>query len=85
MIGVKKDNLIMIIKLDSLGQIIDGSDVSITSNITRIIIRRNMKCLLNQSALYELCYGNKFKKNSGGFNIKSTGFTLANQTGTLYF
>ena len=32
-----------------------------------------------------MCYGNAFKKNSGGFNIKSTGFTLANQTGTLYF
>ena len=44
-----------------------------------------MKCLLNQSAQYELCYGNTFKKNPGGFNIKSTGFTLANQTGTLYF
>ena len=72
-------------KYSKLGQIIDGSDVSITSNITRVIIRRNMKCLLNQSAQYELCYGNKFKKNSGGFNIKSTGFTLANQTGTLYF
>ena len=44
-----------------------------------------MKCLLNQSAQYELCYGNAFKKNTGGFNIKSTGFTLANQSGTLYF
>ena len=72
-------------KYSKLGQIIDGSDSSITSNITRVIIRRNMKCLLNQSAQYELCYGNAFKKNAGGFNIKSTGFTLANQTGTLYF
>ena len=72
-------------KYSKLGQIIDGSDVSITSNITRVIIRRNMKCLLNQSAQYELCYGNSFKKNPDGFNIKSTGFTLANQTGTLYF
>ena len=72
-------------KYSKLGQIIDGSDISITSNITRVIIRRNMKCLLNQSAQYELCYGNRFKKNPGGFNIKSTGFTLANQTGTLYF
>ena len=25
------------------------------------------------------------RKNAGGFNIKSTGFTLANQRGTLYF
>ena len=72
-------------KYSKLGQIIDGSDSSITSNITRVIIRRNMKCLLNQSAQYELCYGNTFKKNAGGFNIKSTGFTLANQAGILYF
>ena len=72
-------------KYSKLGQIIDGSDSSITSNITRVIIRRNMKVLLNQSAQYELCYGNSFKKNRGGFNVKSTGFTLANQTGTLYF
>ena len=72
-------------KYSKLGQIIDESDVSITSNITRVIIRRNMKCLLNQSAQYELCYGNSFKKNPNGFNIKSTGFTVANQTGTLYF
>ena len=72
-------------KYSKLVQIIDGADTAITSNITRVIIRRNMKCLLNQSAQYELCYGNTFKKNSGGFNIKSTGFTVANQTGTLYF
>ena len=72
-------------KYSKLGQIIDGADTSITSNITRVIIRRNMKVLLDQSAQYELCYGNSFKKNSGGFNIKSTGFTLANKTGTLYF
>ena len=72
-------------KYSKLGQIIDGADTSITSNITRVIIRRNMKVLLNQSAQYEICYGNSFKKNSEGFNIKSTGFTIASQTGTLYF
>ena len=72
-------------KYSKLGQIIDNADSSITSNITRVIIRRNMKVLLNQSAQYEICYGNSFKKNAGGFNIKSTGFTLASQTGTLYF
>ena len=72
-------------KYSKLGQIIDNADSSITSNITRVIIRRNMKVLLNQSAQYEICYGNSFKKNIGGFNIKSTGFTVADQTGTLYF
>ena len=68
-----------------MAKIIDSADVSITSNITRVIIRRNLKALINQSAQYELCYGNSFKKNPNGFNIKSTGFTLANQLGTLYF
>ena len=72
-------------KYSKLGKIIDSADTSVTSNITRVIIRRNMKVLLNQSAQYEICYGNSFKKNAGGFNIKSTGFTLASQTGTLYF
>ena len=72
-------------KYSKLAQIIDSADVSITSNITRVIIRRNLKALLNQSAQYDICYGNKFKKNAGGFNIKSTGFTIANQSGTLYF
>ena len=72
-------------KYSKLVQIIDGADTAITSNITRVIIRRNMKCLINQSAQYELCYGNSFKKSPNGFNIKSTGFTVANQTGTLYF
>ena len=72
-------------RYSKLGQIIDDSDQSVTSNITRVIIRRNLKALLNQSAQYELCYGNKFKRDSGGFNIKSTAFTLANQSGTLYF
>ena len=42
-------------KYSKLGQIIDGADSSITSNITRVVIRRNMKCLLNQSAQYEIC------------------------------
>jgi hypothetical protein len=68
-----------------LCQTIDNSDNAITSNITRVIIRRNLKALINQSAQYELCYGNKFHINKDGFNIKSTGFTLAGRIGTFYF
>jgi len=72
-------------KYSKLCQTIDNSDNAITSNITRVIIRRNLKALINQSAQYELCYGNKFHMNKDGFNIKSTGFTLAGRTGTFYF
>jgi hypothetical protein len=72
-------------KYSKLCQTIDNSDNAITSNITRVVIRRNLKALINQSAQYELCYGNKFHINKDGFNIKSTGFTLAGRTGTFYF
>ena len=72
-------------KYSRLCQTIDNADNAITSNITRVVIRRNLKALINQSAQYELCYGNKFHINKDGFNIKSTGFTLAGRLGTFYF
>ena len=72
-------------KYSKLGQTIDNVDNAITSNVTRVIIRRNLKALVNQSAQYELCFGNTFYKKSGGLNIKSTGFTLAGRSGTFYF
>jgi hypothetical protein len=72
-------------KYSKLLQIIDNTDVSITSNITKIIIRRNLNVLLNQFTEYELCYGNRFHINfeSGG-NIKSTGFKIATESEFLY-
>jgi len=72
-------------KYSKLCQTIDNTDNAITSNITRVVIRRNLKTLINQSAQYELCYGNAFHYNTAGYNIKSTGFTLAGRSGTFYF
>lgn len=72
-------------KYSKLCQTIDNTDNSITSNITKVKIRRNLKSLVNQSAQYELCYGNKFHANPTGSNIKSTGFTIAGETSTVYF
>ncbi len=66
-------------------QTIDNVNTAITSNITRVKIRRNLKALINQAAQYEICFGNQFHVNPDGFNIKSTGFTLAGRSGTFYF
>ena len=63
-------------KYSKVSTLIDRIDNGITSNITKIIIRRDLKALLNQFAQYELCFGNKFNINSAGYNIKSTGFTI---------
>ena len=72
-------------KYSKLCQTIDSTDAAITSNITRVRIRRNLKTLLNTSAQYELCYGNKFRMDKNGFNIKSTGFGLSGRNGIFYF
>ena len=72
-------------KYSKMLNVIDNIDDAITSNITRVRIRRNLKSLTNQFAQYELCYGNKFHINADGKNIKSTGFTIQGQTDMLYF
>ena len=65
-------------------QVIDQVDTAITSNITRVKMRRNLNCVLNTWAQYELCFGNKFYKKLGAYNIKSTGFKLAETNETVY-
>lgn len=66
-------------------QLIDGVDNSITSNITRVRMRRNLNCILNTYAQYELCFGNKFYKKIDGYNIKSTGFSIQGEAEIVYF
>ena len=73
-------------KYSKVLQVIDNTDISITSNITKVIIRRDLKVAIDNFAQYELCYGNKFHVNQKGYNIKSTGFTISNYPNTtVYF
>ena len=72
-------------KYSKILNVIDNIDDAITSNITRVIVRRNLKALTNQFDQYELCYGNRFHINPEGKNIKSTGFTIQGQTDMVYF
>ena len=71
-------------KYSKLNTLIDRVDNGITSNITKVIIRRDLKALLNQFAQYELCFGNQFFINPAGFNIKSTGFTILGSSQLAY-
>ena len=66
-------------------QVIDNVDTAITSNITRVKMRRNLNCILNTFAQYEICFGNQFHKEIGSYNIKSTGFRIAGEPDTVYF
>ncbi len=71
-------------KYSKVLQVIDNTDSSITSNITKVIIRRDLKAVTGQFAQYELCFGNKFHINREGYNIKSTGFNISNEPNTVY-
>ena len=71
-------------KYSKVLQLIDRVDDAITSNVTKVRIRRDMKVLKNQFAQYELCFGNRFHVNPNGLNIKSTGFNIAGESSTVY-
>ena len=66
-------------------KIIDDTDASITSNITKITIRRDLKASINALAEYEICYGNSIHVNNcDGYNIRSSGFKVSNYVDTVY-
>ena len=72
-------------KYSKVLNVVDNIDKAITSNITRIRIRRNLNALVNQFAQYELCFGNQFNVKPEGLNIKSTGFKIQGTIETVYF
>jgi len=72
-------------KYSKFQKIVDDSHESVTSNITVVSIRRDLRAVLNQFADYEICYGNSFHiKNTNGYNIKSSGFNVRGIEGTVY-
>ena len=65
--------------------IIDNSHDGITSNITSINIRRDLRPVLNSFAEYAIGFGNRFHiKSANGYNIKSTSFKIDGIDSDLY-
>jgi len=66
-------------------KIIDESHESVTSNITKIQIRRDLRVSLNSFAEYSIGFGNEFHINSmSGYNIKSTSFRVSGISQDVY-
>jgi hypothetical protein len=66
-------------------KLIDDSHESVTSNITTLQMRRDLRVLLNTFAEYQIGFGNEFHiSNMNGYNIKSTGFQIAGVAQTVY-
>ena len=56
--------------------VIDNSDISINSNDTTVMMRKDFIAQINQSSYYEICYQNPFLKDCDNPVVSSTGFTV---------
>ena len=65
--------------------IIDQSSEAITSNITIVQMRRDLRAALNSLAEYSVGFGNAFHiKSMDGYNIKSSAFRISGFTEDVY-
>ena len=65
--------------------IIDQSDEAVTSNITTVNMRRDLRVALNTYAEYSIGFGNKFHiRSMDGYNIKSTSFRISGVSDAVY-
>ena len=70
--------------------LVDETNNAITSNITKVKMRRDLQPIFNKLASYEICFGNEFhirKRNfsdNRGYNIKSSGFTISGVENLIY-
>lgn len=71
-------------KYSKFVSLIDKVDNAITSNITKIKMRRNMVPAYGRLANYELCYANRFHADLEGFNVRSSAFKIEGIDGNVY-
>tara|TARA_B100001029_G_scaffold173597_1_gene172668 strand:+ start:710 stop:2635 length:1926 start_codon:yes stop_codon:yes gene_type:complete len=65
--------------------IIDDSSEAVTSNITTVQMRRDLRVALNSFAEYQIGFGNEFYiKSMNGYNIKSSAFKTTDSTDNVY-
>ena len=73
------------LKYSKFLKIIDDSHEAITSNITSVAMRRDVRAALNTLAEYQIGFGNQFHiARMSGYNIRSSGFRVAGVTQNVY-
>ena len=71
-------------KYSKVNSLIDNTNRAITSNITKVKMRRDLQPAFNTFATYEICFGNKFHQKTNDYSIKSSGFKINEFAETLY-
>ena len=66
-------------------KVIDSSHESVTSNITTVEMRRDLRLAISEVAEYAIDFGNEFHvKSMSGFNIRSSAFRVSNINADVY-
>ena len=66
-------------------KVIDSSHESVTSNITTVEMRRDLRLAISEVAEYAIDFGNEFHiKSMNGFNIRSSAFRVLNINTDVY-
>ena len=66
-------------------KVVDDSHEAVTSNITTLRMRRDLRVVLNGFAEYQIGFGNRFQvKDPDGFNIKTSAFKIDGITQDVY-
>jgi len=66
-------------------KVIDSSHESVTSNITTVEMRRDLRLAISEVAEYSIDFGNEFHVQSvSGFNIRSSAFRVLNINTDVY-
>jgi hypothetical protein len=71
-------------KYSKVSSIIDSTSTAITSNITKVKIRRNVGAILNEKTQYLICFENQFNVTNQNYNIRSTGFKINGDGDIVY-
>ena len=73
-------------KYSKAQNIIDDSERSITSNITRVTMRKNISVTLNARVNYKICYGNRINmQTSTNPAVSSSGFKIVGDDVNTYY
>ena len=73
-------------KFSKLQSIIDSSETSITSNITRLKMRKNVTVDLGARVNYKICYGNRIKQGTSTKpTVISSGFKIVGDDFNTYY
>ena len=73
-------------KYSKLQSIIDTSETAITSNITRLKMRKNVTVDLNARVNYKICYGNRIKQGTSTKpTVSSSGFKIVGDDFNIFY